>query len=720
MVQQLGERRKVCVLGAGTMGSGIAAHLANLGFTVTLLDLDPSSAAEAFERAKRARPPHFYVPETADTVTLGGIGDLERHVEGSDWVCEAIIEKPDAKRELLARLEPCLPAGAFVSTNTSGLEIGMLAEGLGDDFKRRFLGTHFFNPPRHLKLLELIPTSETDPEIVTATTRFLEREVARRVVVAKDTPGFIANRYGMWCMYHAIHVAERLALSIEDVDELTGPLLGRPRSGSFRLNDLVGLDIMQDIAQNLVSRCTHDPHMETLEPPSSLDYLLEKGWIGNKTGQGYYRKENKDFFAFDLMNHGYRMTRKPDFPSLAAIAKLPLEERVKAALALQDDAGEFLRRYLIPALDYATYLGKEISHSPEDFDHVMMWGFGWEVGPFRLRDMLGAGESRYYSVKGVAGWDGKVHKASKPAEYRSVGDFKVVEEHEGFRVRSMEGGVRLLSTTTKLGVFSLPLIRSLTTWLQESKPGPIVLASEDRAFSAGFDLKFLLECSERSDWDALEQGLIDLQGLGLLLAEWPSVSAVTGYCLGGGFEMATSCAVMVASAEAQIALPEVKVGLIPGGGGTSLLRLRHQGSAKDLVEVALLLAQGTFSANAVEARKLGYLRETDLVSYHPDRLLEDARQAALTVEPRPLPEWESVAGPVIGMIEQALNDLRKKGDLTDHDLSVCEQTKAILGKATSFEDALARERLAFRHLLAQGLTVARVRHMIETGKPLRN
>lgn len=720
MEQQLGKRKKVCVLGAGTMGSGIAAHLANLGFHVTLLDLDPASAAAAFERAKKARPPHFYVPESSESVQLGGIGDLEQHVSDADWVCEAIIEKVEAKKELLTRLEPCLPAGTFVSTNTSGLEIGMLAEDLGEDFSRRFLGTHFFNPPRHLKLLELIPTEKTDPQIVAAMSRFLEREVARRVVVAKDTPGFIANRYGMWCMFHAVHVAERLALSIEDVDELTGPLLGRPRSGSFRLNDLVGLDIMQDIANNLIERCPDDPHVTTLAPPSSLEYLLEKGWIGNKAGQGYYRKENKDIFAFDLVNHGYRMTRKPDFPSIAGIAKLPLADRINAALSLQDDAGEFLRRYLTPALDYAAYLGEQISHSPEDFDRVMMWGFGWEAGPFRIRDMVGNGQPKVYTTGGYMGWDGKEHAASQPAEYRTVADFALEEEHAGFNVRAMEGGVKLLTTTTKLGVFTLPLIRSLSAWLQANKKSPIVLASEGRAFSAGFDLKFLLACAESSDWEALDQGLTDLQGLGRLLSEWPSVAAVSGYCLGGGFEMAASCSQCVLAAESQISLPEVKVGLIPGGGGTALLRLRHQENAKELVSVAQLLALGTLSSNAVEARKIGYLRLTDVVSYHPDRLLEDARQAALTAQPSPLPEWKPVAGPVTGMIDQALADMRKKGDLTEHDFTVSEHAKAVLAKATSFEDALSRERQAFRLLLSEGLTVARVRHMIESGKPLRN
>jgi 3-hydroxyacyl-CoA dehydrogenase len=287
------------------MGSGIAAHMANLGFSVTLLDLTEDSVRGAFDRAKRARPPHFYVPETAESVRLGSIGRNLEWAGEADWVCEAIVEKLDAKRQLFQMLEPLLREDAFVSTNTSGLEISILSEGRSDSFRRRFLGTHFFNPPRYLKLLELIPTPETDASVVRAMTGFLEEGAARRVVVAKDTPGFIANRFGMWSMFHATHVAERLGLTIEQVDLITGPFLGRPRSGSFRLNDLVGIDIMEDIARNLVSRCPDDPHTKELEPPRSLAFLLEKGWIGEKAGQGYYRREGRELMSLDLVTLAY-------------------------------------------------------------------------------------------------------------------------------------------------------------------------------------------------------------------------------------------------------------------------------------------------------------------------------------------------------------------------------------------------------------------------------
>jgi 3-hydroxyacyl-CoA dehydrogenase len=712
--------QKVVVIGAGTMGSGIAAHLANLGFEVSLLDVTRDSARGAFERAKRARPPHFYLSETADTVRLGSIEEDIEWVREADWVCEAIVEKPDAKKALFSLIEPLLRPDAYVSTNTSGLQISLLSESRGEPFRRRFLGTHFFNPPRYLKLLELVPTPETDPTVAGSMARFLEDACARRVVLAKDTPGFIANRFGMWSMYHATHCAERLGLSIEAVDLITGPFLGRPRSGSFRLNDIVGLDVMQDIATNLVQRCPHDPGTKVFEPPRSLAYLLEKGWIGEKAGQGYYRREGKEFMSLDLAGLGYRMRQEPDLPSLKALAKAPLATRLREGLKLQDDVGAFLRAYLPPTLEYAESVKEEISHSVEDFDHVMMWGFGWEAGPFATLDMVRDDGPRYFTPEGVLQFDGGRKPPAKRPEYAALQDFPLLHEREGFEARDMGDGVTLLATTTKMGVFSPGLVSSLATYLESEKPGRIVLTGSHKVFSAGFDLKFILECAESGRLDDLDQALAAFQRLGLALGSVPSVAAVYGLCLGGGLEMATSCSRVAALAETQIGYPEAKVGLLPGGGGCALARLRNQSSAKSLAEAARLLATGAVAANADEARKLGYLRREDATVYHPDRLLFEAKLLALAAAPRREPDWSAVAGPVSGMIDKTLDDLQAAGEITNHDHLIGDHIKHVLAKPTSFEDALAAERKAFAALLREGLTIARIRHMLETGKPLRN
>lgn len=717
--------RNVCVIGAGTMGSGIAAHLANLGLNVTLLDLTPQSVRAAFEKAKSARPPHFYLPGTADTIRLGSLEENIAWVSEADWVCEAIVEKLDAKRSLFHKIEPLLKPGSIVTTNTSGLQIELLAADRSEAFRRVFMGTHFFNPPRYLKLLELIPTPETSPKAIEAMGRFLEERCARRVVPAKDTPGFIANRFGMWSMIYAVHVTERLGLTVEEVDAITGPFIGRPNSASFRLNDLVGLDIMQDIADNLVRRCPDDPHTKHLATPRSMKTLLEKGWIGEKSGQGYYRREGSEIFSLDLTTHMYRMRIDPQLDSLKTLARAPLAERLQKGLDLRDPVGEFLREYLLPTLRYADYLKEEISHSVEDFDRVMKWGFGWEAGPFEIVDMIGGervgiGTLPFYQGQTVLSFEGRYVPRKEETEYLTVTDFPVMGEYDGFRVRDLGDGVHAVSVTNKMGVYSPSTVCAMLAYLESGRSQRIVLTSEAKVFSAGFDLKFLLDKIEAEDWDACEKALSEFQGLGLLLRRIPSCAAVFGVCLGGGFEMAAACSMIAANAETQVGFPESRVGLLPSGGGVAFMHARNQDTAKALVEAAKLITLGTVARNADEARRRGFLRKEDLTVYHPDRLLAEAKRAALTAQPAGIPEWKKVAGPVLGMIDAMQVELTKSGELTDHDCTIGDKIKAAIAKAESFEDSLAKERAGFIELLKEGLTQTRIRHMVENGKPLRN
>lgn len=718
--------RKVVVIGAGTMGSGIAAHLSNIGFQVSLLDLTTESVAAGFDRAKKARPPHFYTPTSSDLIRLGSIEENLEWVAEADWVCEAIIEKLDAKRELFAKLDGILPLTTMVTTNTSGLQIELLAEGRSDSFRSRFMGTHFFNPPRYLKLLELIPTSFTDPAEIARMTQFLEDEVARRVVLAKDTPGFIANRFGMWSMFKAIHVAENLRLTAEQVDTITGPFLGRPRSASFRLNDIVGLDIMQDIAGNLISRCPDDPHLDTLKTPTSMDFLIAKGWIGDKSGNGYYRKEGKELMALDFGTMAYRQRQEPELATVAELSKTPIGERLALALERKDEVGEFLREYLVPTLRYADYLKEEISHNVRDFDRVMMWGFGWEIGPFGLIDAIGAERlgiesPAYYKGINVRDFSGSYISLPPEPQYRTIQEYPIIEVGEGFNIREMGDGVSAVSLSTKMGTINPDLVRNLTAMLREGKYGRIVLTSEAKIFSAGFDLTFFQEQIEAQDWAAIEQSLKELQDLASILTNRRAVAAVFGYCLGAGLELAMACPQIAAHPDSVMGLPEAKVGLIPGGGGTVRMRLRAQsGGAKSLADMAIQLTVAPSSANADDARRLGYLRTTDVTAYHPDRLLHDAKMLALSVEPRADEDWSLVGGPTAGMIDTAQDALKTKGEISDHDEFIGDRIKHVFTKANSLEDAFAKEREQFLELCRNGVTLQRIRHMLETGKPLRN
>ncbi len=716
--------RRTCVIGAGTMGSGIAAHLANIGFEVTLLDITREAATDAFARARQARPPHFYLPDTANKVRLGGIRENLEWISDADWVCEAIVEKLELKKALFEAIEPLISSKAMISTNTSGLQIELLAQGRSASLKKRFMGTHFFNPPRYLKLLELIPTSSTDPVALETMTRFLEESCARRVVLAKDTPGFIANRYGMWAMFHAVHSAEKLQLTVEQVDAITGPFLGRPRSGSFRLNDIVGLDVMQDIASNLLERCPNDPHIGALQTPASMKTMLERGWIGEKVSQGYYRREAKELLSFDLQTHAYRQKQEARFASLEAIAKFPLGERVAKALELKDEAGEFLRTHLIPVLQYAESIKEEISHNVEDFDRVMKWGFAWEKGPFEMidsigSDRLGLSGKKYYEVgKMMSFAGGFVHLKPEP-QFASLQDYEVVARAENYQLRDLGDEVIAICLTTKMGVITPALVTEMTRFIKDCKFKRMVLASEARSFSVGFDLNFFQSAIQSVDVQAIDLALKDLQELGEMLESKTIVCAVHGHALGAGLELALSCSHIAAQAEAQIGLPEAKVGLIPGGRGTVLTRIYNQSSAKRLAEVVMTLTEGLVS-NPDMARSLGILRSTDVTVYHPDRLIADAKKLALTAVNVARPMLTTPEGPIAGMIERLMQEAKAIGKITDYDESIGGMMKQVFAKSESYEDALERERSEFLELCFRALTQARIKHMLENGKPLRN
>ena len=726
----LSERLKygnnVCVIGAGTMGSGIAAHLANIGFQVTLLDVSDESIRTCFDRAKVARPPHFYIKQTADTIRLGSVDKNLDWVAEADWVCEAIVEKLDIKKSLFEKLEPFIAPDALISTNTSGLELGLLLEGRSESFKQRFVGTHFFNPPRYLKLLELIDTGSTDPYLLPAITEFLEKRVAKRVVRAKDTPGFIANRFGMWSMYQTIHVAEKLQLSIEAVDEITGPFLGRPKSASFRLNDMVGLDIMADIAGNQFSRCPNDPYIATLQEPKSMTHLRSLEHIGNKVGKGYYERVGKEFMVFDLQTNAYRPQFPPEYSTITENATKPLGERLNIALQARDEVGEFLRLYLLPTLRYADYLKSEISYSISDFDNVMKWGFGWQMGPFEMIDAIGSelilGTKKQFYVETEQLSVDEKHFELTPVQpdYRSLADYRIVDETGLLRFRDLGDGVASIEFTTKMGVITPQAVEDLHDFLNKGRSGPFVLANSSRAFSVGFDLQFFLDAIDSSDWSAIEFALQRLQSLGTKLGKAPVVAAIHGYALGGGLELAMNCRKIIASADSVIGLPESKVGLLPGGRGVTMMRMRTQQSPQMAKEAVVNLTEGFTAANAVEAKVNGYLTDGDEICFHPDLLITQAKYAALDSFERPDPEFRTMAPHVNGLIEEATTAKLKDGSLTAYDEFLSSQLRFIFTKSTSISDAERLERERFIQLCQRPETRARIAHMLEYGKAIKN
>ncbi len=717
--------RSVCVVGSGTIGVGIAAHLANLGFNVNLLDADRQAVEAALDRARRAFPPAFYVPATADRIRVNSLEGGQEAIANADWVCEALPERPEQKQDLYRRIEPLLREDAVLTTATNALCIARLGEALSERARSRFMGTHFLNPPRYLKLVELIPAASTNPAATRAMTSFLEGRVGRRVVVVKDTPGFVAARFGVWSQMHAVHLAERLGLTLEQVDAIAGPLVGHPRTACFQLNDLIGIDAMADVAATVYAECPEDPYREELRQPRSFSFLLERGWTGNKIGQGYYRRSGKDVVPLDLRTLAYREPRDVDLPSLRTLAQKPLVERLTEGLQLRDEVGEFLREHLIPVFRYANYLRGAVGVGAEALDRIVRWGYGWEMGPFETIDAIGAqavgiAAPRFYRKGEALGpGDDYVPRRHEPAFF-GLADYPLIEKRDGYNLRELPDDVIGIGISTERGLITQGMVSDLLKLLKSGKMERLVIGGEGADFSAGLDLRPYLAAAQAGRWDDVYAALQDLQELGKALRKLVSVAAVNGVCLGAGFELAASCSTMVVAAEAEIGFTHAQIGLIPAGGGTAMMRLRGQGSAKALSDVARRIVLGQVAKNAEEGRAMGYVRREDLTVFHPDRVVGEAIEMARVAYPQALPDWVATAGPVAGIIDQAIADLKRRGELTAHGVLVSDKLKAVLVRSTGYEDALARERAGFAELLREGLTQTRIKHLIETGRPLRN
>ncbi len=378
--------RTAAVLGAGTMGAQVAAHLANAGVPTLLLDVTPEIAREGLERARKLKPDPFYTPATHTLVRTGGFDQDLASLSTCDWIIEAIVERLDIKQSLFARVEPHRSAGAIVSSNTSGIPIAALADGRSDGFRRHFLGTHFFNPPRYLRLLEVIPTPDTDPAVVETISAFADRRLGKGVVIAKDTPNFIANHIGLYGVAQILRALATGEYTIEEIDAITGPAIGRPKSATFRTMDIAGIDVLAHVARNL-ERLENPEDRAVFTLPPLVDAMIARGLIGAKAGQGFYKKDaSGEILTLDPASMEYRPPQPARLPSLDAARSIEdVAERVRTLMKAEDKVGRFLRATLAPTLDYAERVAPQIAHDPGDIDRAMRWGFGWELGPFELK-----------------------------------------------------------------------------------------------------------------------------------------------------------------------------------------------------------------------------------------------------------------------------------------------------------------------------------------------
>ena len=751
---------RAAVLGAGTMGSRLAAHMANAGISTLLLDL-PGLARPAWEALPKQKPAALFVPDFQNRIRVGDFDQDLDQISTCDWIIEAVAENLDIKRRLLERVAPRRAPHAVVSTNTSGIPVAAIANGFPDEFRRHWLGAHFFNPPRYLYLVEVIPGPDTLPEVVEWVSQICDRRLGKGVVQAKDTPNFIANRIGTFSSATVLRLMERDGFSIEEVDALTGPIIGHAKSATFRTLDIVGLDVLAHVVGNMQQRL-----------PQFVEEMLARKWLGDKTGQGFYRKEKGDIWALDWKTLEYHPRQKPRFPSLEMAKNAEsARQRLPLLLGAGDRAAGFLWNLLSEVLCYTASLVGEISDRIVEIDRAMRWGFAQELGPFEVWDVLGVDnvvqrlrqEQRYVPEaveRMTASGAGSFYRKGQYYDLHS-GRYQDLEPRPGVvilkdvkeaggKIKGNAGaslvdlgdGVLGVEFHSKMNAIGEDQIGMLMAGLKElANFEALVVANQGENFSVGANLVLVLMAAQAGEWDELDVGIRRFQqaNMALKYAPKPVVAAPFGMTLGGGAEISLHSSRVHAAAELYIGLVEVGVGVIPGAGGTKelLVRLTDQvppdGDLLPAVQRAFeTIGYAKVSTSAEEARRTGFLRPSDPVSMNRDRLIADAKATALdlarTYHPgAPRSDIRVMGESGLAALKMGIYLARKGGYISEYDAVIAGKLAHILtgGKLTgepvvSEQYLLDLEREAFLSLCGQRQTQERMQHMLKTGKPLRN
>jgi len=687
--------QKAAVLGAGTMGARIAAHFVNAGLSCLLLDIVPKDAetagrnkivAAGLEAAKKSKPAAFFTPTLASRISIGNFEDDLPRIADADWIIEAVAENLEIKRSLLAKVAQHRKPESIVTTNTSGLPVHLIAEGLPEEFQRHWAGTHFFNPPRYMKLVEVIPGPKTLPGVLDILSDFCDRRLGKGVVFAKDTPNFIANRIGTFSMLNALRLMSTLGMTIEEVDACTGPAVGWPKSATFRTADIVGLDVLMHVVRNIYETAPDDESREAYKVPGLVEEMAKRNWLGDKTGQGFYKRlkgeGEREILTLDVNTMEYRPRQKAKFASIETGKTIEdTQQRLRTLLQplfegqKADKAQQFIWGGLSEMCLYAGRRMPEISDHIVDVDRAMRWGFAWELGPFEMVDAIGlttfaeqvkresralpaifekalaSGRKGFYeshrgetSVFDLA--SGKMRKVEEPAGILILKSLKEagreLERNSGASLLDLGDGVLCCEFHTKMNAIGADLIAMIHRGLKrlETDFEAMVIANQATNFSVGANLMLVLVGAQEQEWDELHMAVKQFQNINLAVkyAPKPVVAAPQGLALGGGCEISLHAAKTHAAAEAYIGLVETGVGLIPGGGGTKEMLIRgneRAGSGEDLDFFHALrpifenIAMAKVGTSAEEGRELGYLRREDAVSLNRDRVVADAKQTAL-------------------------------------------------------------------------------------------
>lgn len=750
------------------MGSRIAAHFANAGVPALLLDLTVKDAQRGIEVAAKASPGAFFTPAGAALITPGSFVEHLDQIGDCDWVIEAVTENLEIKRELWTRVDRVRKEGAILSTNTSGIPLFRICEGFSSEFRQLFVGTHFFNPPRYLHLAEVIPGPETDPDVLEFVSRFCDVRLGKGVVRCKDTPNFIGNRIGAFYGSTTYKITIEDDYTIEEVDALTGPLIGLPKSASYRLLDIVGLDIWAHVANNLYGLVPHDPWRERFLPPPFLAQMLERKWLGEKSGQGFYKRvgAQKEIHAIDWKTLEYHPATKVRLPSVDVARDIEdLPQRLRTLVSADDRAGRFLWKLFSDVFVYSASMIPEISDRIVEIDRAMRWGYAHTYGPFELWDALGFRQTcerieregralpenvlrmRHSGAESFYKFDGPqtryfdfVNAGYSELERRpgieAIADAKrsrgVVAQNAGASLVDIGDGVLCLEFHSKMNALGEDAVSMLFKGIEQTERSfeALVIANHGENFSVGANLMLVLLAAQEEEWDELDLAVRRFQSASMAMkyAPKPVVAAPFSRVLGGGCEWVLHATRAQASAELYMGLVEVGVGLIPGGGGCKemLLRLRDPRKVFELIGMAKV------STSAEDARNLGLLHKADRVSMNPERLLHDAKTLALSLVsthspgvPRHDVKVSGDAG--YAAMKLAVWSMRQGGFISDYDAVIGEKLAHILSggrgigePVVSEQHLLDLEREAFLSLCGMQKTQERIQHMLKTGKALRN
>ena len=794
--------RKVAVLGSGIMGSRIACHFANIGIEVLLLDIvpkEPNDAEktkglttespfvrnrivnEAFQNTLKANPAALYSPNFANRIKLGNFDDNLAEIKNYDWVLEVIVENLAIKKSLYEKVDALRKVGTLVTSNTSGIPIHLMAEGRSEDFQKHFCGTHFFNPPRYLKLFEVIPNPKTDPAIIDFLMHYGDRFLGKTTVLCKDTPAFIANRVGIYSMMKTMKVVEELGLTVEEVDKLTSVVVGRPKSGTFRLSDVVGLDTTINVSNNLYAGLTQDESRDTFILPEMMKKLQENKWLGDKTGQGFYKKikgegGKSEILALNLKTFEYEPSQKVKFEVFEKTKSLALKDRFAVLLADKTKAGEFYRKTILDGFRYVTNRIPEISDELYRIDAAICAGFGWEMGLFETWDALGVEKGlEMMATEGMkpAEWVNEMLASGAKSFYKKENgkrlyydiptkSYKIIPGTEAFiilenlsdnvvwknaesSVYDLGDGILGLEFRSKMNTFGAGVIEGIQKSISLAEKdfrGLVIGNDSTEAFSAGANLAMLFMFAIEQEYDEINMMIAQFQNtmMRVRYSSIPVVVAPHTLALGGGCEINLHADRVVAAAETYMGLVEVGVGLIPAGGGTKEMAVRcadmyatGDPELNTLQAAFMNIATAKVSTSAQEALEMNYLRRGDEIVLNRSRLIAEAKNAAIEIadagytQPKQRTDIRVQGKAGIALFNAGVQGMLMGKYISEHDAKIANKLAyAISGGDLSYAQNVTEqylldlEREAFLSLCAEKKTLERLQSLLNGGKPLRN